>query len=63
MTQQITASTSGIANFEFGEICANGMMLIALFARMKKNSAPRNGANGRPLGPMTSRAMPSRTTE
>ena len=39
------------------------MMLIALFARMKKKSEARNGANGRPLGPITSRAMPSRTSE
>jgi hypothetical protein len=46
-----------------GEIWKNGTMLIALLARMKKNSDPRNGANGRPLGPITSRAMPSRTTE
>src|SRR3712207_8245580 len=45
-------------NFDIGEICANGTMAMKLFARMKKNSAARNGANGRPLGPTTSRAMP-----
>jgi hypothetical protein len=38
-------------------------MLMKLFARMKKNSEARKGAKGRPLGPMTSRAMPSRTSE
>ena len=39
------------------------MIAIRLFARMKKNSEPRKGANGSPLGPTTSRAMPSRTSE
>src|SRR3954453_712675 len=63
ITQQMRASVSGNANFDIGEICANGTIDIRLFARMKKNSEARKGANGRPLGPTTSRAMPSRTSE
>src|SRR3954451_9873434 len=63
ITQQIRARTSGNANLDIGEIWASGTIDIRLFARMKKNSDARKGANGSPFGPTTSRAMPSRTSE